>query len=71
MKILLITDGVQPYRKGGMPRLAFHLSRNLPLVGANLTVLHCVPEGEKMISGMSSRKGALFAPEREGKLIVR
>ena len=66
MKILLITDGVQPYRKGGMPRLAFHLSRNLPLVGANLTVLHCVPEGEKMISEEEYQQ--LIFPDGKGKV---
>ena len=66
MKILLLTDGVQPYRKGGMPRQAFHLSKNLPLAGADLVVMHCVPEGEPLI--LKEEFQTLIFPDNKGNV---
>ncbi len=50
MKIALITDGIYPYVVGGMPKLAYYLSRHFSLLGIDLTVIHCVPYGQKKIS---------------------
>lgn len=50
MKVALITDGIFPYMFGGMPKLAYYLSRHFALLGVDLTVVHCVNQGEKLIT---------------------
>jgi len=49
-KVVLLTDGVFPHYMGGMPKIARHLSINLPKTGIDLTVIHCVEAGQELIS---------------------
>ncbi len=47
MRIALLTDGITPYVTGGMQRHSYHLARHLLLLGADLTLVHAIPLGQK------------------------
>jgi glycosyltransferase involved in cell wall biosynthesis len=67
MRIALLTDGISPYVIGGMQRHSFHLARHLLALGVELTLLHCVADGEE-IPAKEEVERLLNAPT--GKLSV-
>lgn len=48
MKILLLTDGIQPFVIGGMQKHSFSLAQQLALGGHQVTLFHCVPTSGKL-----------------------
>ncbi len=48
MHIALLTDGITPYVTGGMQRHSYHLARHLLGLGVQLTLVHCVYNGQHL-----------------------
>lgn len=42
MKLLILTDGITPFVIGGMQKHSFELTKNLALLGHEITLVHCV-----------------------------
>ena len=49
MRILLATDGISPFVMGGMQRHSFFVCKWLVKNGVNVTLYHCVHEGDKLV----------------------
>ena len=49
MRILLVTDGISPFVMGGMQRHSFFVCKWLVKNGINVTLYHCVHEGDELI----------------------
>lgn len=50
MKILLLTDGITPFVLGGMQKHSANLAKYLTLAGVEVTLVHCVAHGERLIT---------------------
>lgn len=48
MHILLLTDGISPFVTGGMQRHSANLAKYFTLEGVKVTLVHCLPFGEKL-----------------------
>lgn len=56
MHILLLTDGISPFVTGGMQRHSANLAKYFTLQGARVTLVHCLPYGEKLPSDQQVNK---------------
>lgn len=70
MKVALLTDGVYPYVIGGMQKHSYYLCKYLVQSGNEVTLVHCLPEGEKLPSGAEVKLKLDLAPEYEKNLTV-
>ncbi len=48
MKLLILTDGIQPFVIGGMQKHSFSLARQLAILGHQVTLVHCVASSAKL-----------------------
>ena len=44
MKVLMITDGINPFVIGGMQKHSANLAKHLTLSGCKVTLVHCVDQ---------------------------
>ncbi len=68
MRIALLTDGISPYVTGGMQRHSYHLARAFLKLGVELTLVHCVPDGEAIPSAEEVAE-ALDAPSQKLRVL--
>lgn len=50
MKLLFLSDGIWPYQLGGMQKHSFELVKGLILAGHEVTLVHCQPAGQPLVS---------------------
>ena len=50
MKVLMITDGINPFVIGGMQKHSANLAKHLTLSGCKVTLVHCVDQASKLPS---------------------
>lgn len=50
MKLLILTDGIQPFVIGGMQKHSFSLAQQLSLLGHHVTLVHCVASSGRIPS---------------------
>ncbi|MBX7051486.1 MAG: glycosyltransferase family 4 protein [Flavobacteriales bacterium] len=48
MRLLILTDGIQPFVIGGMQKHSFSLAQQLALLGHQVTLVHCVASSAKV-----------------------
>jgi len=69
MKVLLITDGITPFVMGGMQRHSANVAKYLTLAGVEVTLVHCVADGEKIPSEDDVNQSLLLKERRLTKVI--
>lgn len=67
LKILLLTDGITPFVLGGMQKHSANLAKYLTFAGVEVTLVHCVPNGEN-IPSYETVNDSLFS---EGKKLSK
>jgi glycosyltransferase involved in cell wall biosynthesis len=50
MKLLILTDGITPFVIGGMQKHSYELTKNLAMLGHQITLVHCIYGTAKMPS---------------------